>query len=250
MVTRNRSHLARRAVHCFAKQTWTNKELVVIDDGTEDYEPILEPYRARCLIHYHRVPEQPGHHLGALRNQSLSRANGDLCAQWDDDEWYHPDRLTVQMRALDRQNLDAVLLRWTLMHMDTEPFVEHPFRGQVRKGTPGTILHRRTDVQYRNAPRREDSWFRGALARAGRLGLVEQPHSHLFIRCFHGANTWDVRHFTRRLRQTLPDKIRYLRARFLARDLLSHPLFRLTDLERASFTQFVRDSHALGILKP
>ncbi len=249
MVTRNRARLARRALRCFANQTWPAKELVIVDDGDEDYEPIIAPLRERLSIHYHRIPSQPEQRLGALRNLALDHARGEFCAQWDDDDWYHPERLAVQMRALERQGLHGVLFRWTLMHLDTPAYAEHPYRTQLRRGTPGTILHRRTAVRYRNLPRGEDSIFRKELARSMRVGIVEEPHSHLFIRCFHGANTWEIRHFTERLHRRVVNKIRWLRARYLARDIFTHPLFDLTPLERSAVARFIHDSRELGLLR-
>ncbi len=248
MVTRNRTRLARRALKCFAKQTWTPKELVVVDDGSEDYEPILAPFRDRFPIRYHRLKADPSRRLGALRNVALDLANGAYCAQWDDDDWYHPRRLTAQVEAIERQNLDASVLRWTLMHIDSPAFVEHPYRTQLRRGTPGSIVHRRTAVRYHNLSRREDSIFRRELAAAMRVGIVQPPHSHLFIRCFHGANTWEVAHFTERLHRGVRNTIHYGIARWIRRDLLMHPLFHLTRLEREAVHQFLEDSRELDLL--
>ena len=112
MVTKNRARLARRALHCLAHQTWQNKELVIIDDGDEDYEPMLAEYRQSFPIHYHRIQPEPSTYLGQLRNLSLSRANGEFLVQWDDDEWYHPERIERQMRAI-ADGLDVVVLRST-----------------------------------------------------------------------------------------------------------------------------------------
>lgn len=248
MVTRDRATLARRALHCFAEQKWEPKELVVIDDGSENYEPVLAPYRERWPIHYFRVSAGKGRHLGALRNLALEHANGAFCAQWDDDDWYHPERLTRQMEALETQGLDAVLLRWTLMHVDHDGWRTRPFRTQLRSGTPGTILHRRTDVRYPNIARMEDSRFRDALKRTMRVGIMRAPHSHLFIRAFHGANTWALEHFTERLHRTLADRWRYLVACYLRRDIFTHGAFRLNEAERIAVGQYVHESRVLGLL--
>jgi glycosyltransferase involved in cell wall biosynthesis len=249
MVTKNRPYLAKRALQCFANQSWESKELVIVDDGEESYESVIEPYRERFAIRYHRVSPAADRYLGALRNVTLDLAEGEFCAQWDDDDWYHPDRLAVQMRAIEHQRLDAVLLRWTLMHLDTPEFLEHPYRTQLRRGTPGTILHRQTPLRYPNLPRSEDSVFRRELGRSQRLGIVDQLHSHLFIRCFHGANTWEIEHFTERLHRSFLDKTRYFRARFIARDLFSHPLFQLTPAERHAVRLFFEESRELGAIQ-
>lgn len=248
MVTRNRTALARRAVQCLADQTWPGLELVVVDDGEESYETVLAPYRSRLRIVYRRVAADASRRLGALRNLSLDLATGEYCAQWDDDDWYHPERLQVQMQELEARGLDAVLLRQTLMHLDTPGFLDHPFRTELRRGTPGSVLHRRTDTRYPNEARGEDSRFRRSLADRMRVGILAPPHAHLFIRCFHGANTWDHRHFAGRLHYTWRDRLDYAWARFVRRDLLTHPRFRLTDAEARAFRLYRSQSVALGLL--
>ncbi len=50
MVTANRAALARRAVDCFLRQRWANRELVVVDDGEQDYTPLFADIPADRLI--------------------------------------------------------------------------------------------------------------------------------------------------------------------------------------------------------
>ncbi|MCA9515904.1 MAG: glycosyltransferase family 2 protein [Myxococcales bacterium] len=249
MVTRNRSRLAERALRCFAAQTWKNRELVIIDDGDEDYEPVIAPYRGNVVVHYHRFEKDSERRLGAARNLSLDHANGDFLMQWDDDEWYHPERIAAQMGYLAEHRLDGVVLRETLMHMDLPFYVDNPIKTHLRRGTPGTIVHRRSVVRYPNTPRSEDSVYLDDLRKEMRIGMIEgEPHSHLFIRCFHGSNTWEVSHFTERLSHRLADKWEYFKAKFLRRDLLSHRAFQLTDLERRAANEFIAMSREMGLL--
>ena len=98
MVTKNRRDLARRSIACFMSQTWQNKELVIIDDGDEDYTALIETFDAGQRIQYNRISADPDRLLGGLRNISLDRANGEYCMQWDDDEWYHPRRIEPLFR--------------------------------------------------------------------------------------------------------------------------------------------------------
>ncbi len=249
MVTKDRATLARRAVRCFADQTWQNKELVIVDDGSEDYTPVLAPFLQTFRIRYLRVEPEQGRYLGGLRNLSLEVAEGDFCAQWDDDEWYHPARLQRQMREILSRRLDAVVLKWTLMHMDTPQLAAHPYRADAGDGTPGTILHRRTTIRYPNMRRSEDARFLQTLSKAMRVGLLEEPHSHLFIRCYHGANTWEAKHFERRLRRTPRQLLQFTRAKFLRGDIFTHPAFRLNAAERSAIDQYFDHSRQLGVLE-
>ena len=249
MVTKNRAKLAKRAVRCLAEQSWDNKELVIIDDGEEDYEPNLEPFRDRLTIRYQRIEPRPGElFLGGLRNLSLEQATGDYCMQWDDDEWYHPDRIATQMKRIE-EGYDAVVLRYTLMHLDSPDFVEHPYRTHLRRGTPGTIVHRRSDVRYPNTRKAEDSEYLNDLRQQMKVSMLGADQSHLFVRCFHGKNTWDRDHFFRRLHRTPNEMVNYVVAKHLRGDLLKHPAFSLSGTERRAARAFIEASRELGLLR-
>lgn len=247
MVTRDRSKLARRAIQCWAAQTWANRELVIVDDGDEDYRSMLEEFRGE-RIRYERIPPEEGRVLGGIRSLSLDRAEGDYCMQWDDDEWYHPDRIQVQLSQLEARKLGAIVLASTLMHLDDPVFGNNPYRSALGRGIPGTILHRRTDVRYPNLRKSEDSIFLNDLRKTMPVGIATGEHAHLFIRCFHGANTWDKDHFTGRLRRTPRDKVAYFIAKHLRGDLLTHPAFRLTPTEQEATRQYLAMSRELGLL--
>ena len=246
MITRERTRLARRALDCLVAQSWSDLELVVVDDGGEDYASLLEPIRERCAVRYVKLAPDPRRRLGALRNVALDQARGDAVVQWDDDEWYHPARIATQLDALDGGA--AVVLDWTLMHVDRPDLADRAFRGACWGGTPGTILHRRSPVRYRNLARAEDTAFARALARTGRVERLGRGWSHLFVRCFHGRNTWNESHFLERLRRTPLDWLHYARARWIDRDVTRHPAFALDARERAAAAAFLDDSRRLGLI--
>jgi len=229
MVTRNRRSLAERAVHCFAQQTWHRRELVIVDDGDEDYAPMLARYiEAGAVIRYHRIESNPEVLLGGLRNLSLDLAEGELCIQWDDDEWYAPDRIERQASVIG--DGAAVALRWTLMSVHSPTRGRLAFRSDAGIATPGTVLHRRDAARYPNLRRGEDSAFLRDL-RCGGLTVLGAEASHLFVRCFHGDNTWNEHHFVRRLRRRPVDWPSYAMASWVHRDLRRHRAFHLHEAE-------------------
>lgn len=248
MVTRNRVKLAQRAVQCFMDQTWSHKQLVIVDDGEESYAPLVGACRARGFdVLYHRVPTEPRLTLGALRNVAIEQSDGAFLAQWDDDEWYAPERLTMQLQALISEGTRACVLKWTLMHLDTPAFTHHPYRADVGRGTPGTIVHQRSEIRYPALRIAEDSVFLDAHRPLG-VSILGREASHLFIRCFHGSNTWDANHFLRRLRRTPRDMFHFGLAR-LRGDILRHPAFALEAREASAVSRFREDSAAVGLLR-
>nr|WP_246587235.1 glycosyltransferase family 2 protein [Stakelama flava] len=243
MVTANRAALARRAITCFVHQRWANRELVIVDDGEADYSPLFAGIPADRIA-YHKVARRPETTLGALRNLSLNLARGDLIAQWDDDDWYHPDRLAVQAAALG-EGSDVCLLAGTLMHLDSPRWFDHPYIGTLRPGVPGTIVHRANfRARYPDERRGEDTVFLDNWPRAA-VRIIEAPH--LFVRAFHGSNTWEAHHFTRRIRNTPAAAIEYVWRRFVTRNLHGHSRFRMGTAERDAFARFIADSKRAGI---
>ncbi len=106
MPTSNRHERAKKAVECFAKQTYEDKHLLIIDDsdppvpgdwsicGAADF---LEPAQ---YTYWHLKPTVLGlkRQLGA--EMAFDKFDADLVANWDDDDWHAPTRLEYQIEAL------------------------------------------------------------------------------------------------------------------------------------------------------
>lgn len=247
VVTADRAALLRRAVRCYNRQSYPHRELVVLDDGQEDLEPALRDVPS-AELRYHRIPRRPENVLGTLRNETLDLAAGAYVAQWDDDDWYHADRLAVQVGALGEGG-DACTLSATLMHLNTPALMRRPYVGHLGGGVPGTIVHRRDGaVRYPAQRRAEDSVYLDAW-RNRRYVELDDHHAHLFIRTFHGANTWEQNHFKRRMRNSAPRLLTYAWYRWVRRDLGAHPRFRLSRAAREAFEEYLQDSFELGLLE-
>jgi tetratricopeptide (TPR) repeat protein len=78
MVTHGRLALARRAIRCYAEQTYPKRELVIVSDGEPRYRHALERYVAYLALDTVRFiyPETDQLPLGQLRNISLDAADG------------------------------------------------------------------------------------------------------------------------------------------------------------------------------
>ena len=243
LVTANRAELCRRAVHCYLEQTYPNKELVVVDDGEQDLTEVLSVIPSE-EVNYLKLEPSPDNVLGHLRNVALDAAKGDYVAQWDDDDWYHPQRLERQIAVLEAGH-DAVTLSSSLMHLDTGEFVDHPYFGFLPNGVPGTIVHRADKtVRYPELRRAEDTEYLDHWMARRYTKLDEM---HLFIRCFHGANTWEQTHFLSRMKNTPRDLIGYIWHRYIRRNVTGHRRFRITPEAQHAFKAYVADSRRLGL---
>lgn len=246
MVTANRMHLAERAIRCFEQQTYPNKELVIIDDGTQDYTPLFDGLDTGQVI-YKKVDPSLDYKLGKLRNISLDEATGDYLVQWDDDDWYHPERIEIQATTLS-SGYDACCLAGALMHLNTQEFNSHPYIGHLPEGIPGSIMHRKDDsIRYPETRRAEDTVYLKEWMNK-RYMKLDDSCNHLFLRAFHGDNTWEIEHFERRIKNSPIRMVQYLWFKYVTGDLFRHPKFRLTSDQQNAFDQYFTMSKELGLV--
>ena len=101
MPTYDRRQFVPDAIRYFQRQVYPNKELMVIDDGTDAIGDLIpEDWR----IHYVRLDKKIT--LGAKLNLGCERSQGSIVAHWNDDDWYAPWRLDYQLQALYKHGTD------------------------------------------------------------------------------------------------------------------------------------------------
>ncbi len=95
ITTKNRIELLPRSIRSVLEQTWTNVELIVVDDGSDvPVElPTTDP-RARII----RNNQSQG--LSEARNIGFRSAKGEFLCMLDDDDWYLPEKLERQVGYL------------------------------------------------------------------------------------------------------------------------------------------------------
>ncbi|KQV36731.1 glycosyltransferase [Massilia sp. Root335] len=191
MVTRGRLFPARFAVDCFLRQSWAERELVLVCDApateVEAYCQALGDTRIRIVY-----PETAADaaSLGALRNLSLRTARGDWICQWDDDDLYHPQRIEVGMLLLQSMQADTLFLsRWMLW----APAARRIGVSGAREWE-GSMLARAAGVPaYPALARGEDTAVMHAMVARGRVVLLDAPWLYTYVQT--GANTWTSQHF-------------------------------------------------------
>jgi len=94
--THDRAELLERALHSVFAQTYSNYEIVVVDDGSSDGTPqVLERLARTGGVRAFRFDAPKG--AQAARNHAIAQARFNLITGMDDDDEWLPDRLRLMV---------------------------------------------------------------------------------------------------------------------------------------------------------
>ena len=93
-ITYNRPEFHRFLLRNYQKQTYANRELVVVDGSDIDHSTVLSGEGIR----YCHMPSEPN--IPRKRNRALELARGDMVTWFDDDDWQHPRKCEKLVAAL------------------------------------------------------------------------------------------------------------------------------------------------------
>lgn len=204
-VTRgDRRNLLENAIVDFTRQSFADRELLILHDGDDTVAAAIDGIAARqpqiAPIRVERIA--PGTRLGGLRNIAIERASGDWICQWDDDDRHHPERLALQWDDAHKKRASVGYLvdqlHWFpgegLLFWDDWNSESYPMNL-----IQGTILARRDVLPaYPDLPRGEDTLHTHALLRkAARDGFGVSRLRGVgwcYVYTYHGGNVWDLRH--------------------------------------------------------
>lgn len=193
-VTRNRVEMLRRAVSCFLNQTYPTRELVVVheadDAATREYLAGLR----HPAVRPQEVGTSPKCSLGALRNLSIEASRGHYVAQWDDDDWYGPTRLTEQIGAIRQSGgIGCVLSRWLMYDVLTGL----AYLSASRAWEGSIVAERSAMPRYPDLPKGEDTIAIGQMIAENKVVALDRPQ--IYVYTVHGKNTWERSHWENNL---------------------------------------------------
>lgn len=134
--TYNRASTVSNAIDSVLNQTYTNFEIIVVDDGSKDNTAdVLKQYDTIIS-----VSKENGGQASA-RNAGLKQAKGSLIASLDSDDIWYPDFLQECVTKIVADNLDFVFTNWDQQDQDgkvrdflSSDFVIEPYFDRMNNG--------------------------------------------------------------------------------------------------------------------
>lgn len=184
--TYNRAYCVERAIRSVLNQTYSNLEVILIDDGSKDDTPkLVSSYPLR----YVRLPCNFG--VSFARNRGILKAKGDFLAFLDSDDEFLPTKIEKQIKYLEK-NPEIKLVQteelWFRRGQRLNPKKYHakaegPFLHRAVKlcvVSPSTLLVKREVFQEiglfdETFPVCEDYEFFLRVALKTPMGLIKEP---------------------------------------------------------------------------
>jgi glycosyltransferase involved in cell wall biosynthesis len=105
----NSSETVERAITSILNQSFSDFELIVMNDGsTDDTEEKILPFSDERIRYF--LLEHAG--LTKALNFGLSKASGEIIARHDSDDWSEPDRFATQMRSFEEDSDRDLVATW------------------------------------------------------------------------------------------------------------------------------------------
>lgn len=131
MPTKNRRKFIPAALKMWAAQDYPKKELIIVEDGDDDISDLQSTLRVKVKIdttrhsdpdiahiEYHRFEGT----LGAKLNYAAKVAHGEICINWDDDDFMAPNRISAQIAHMQLTGKPFVGMSSLIFHQEGDDF--------------------------------------------------------------------------------------------------------------------------------
>lgn len=141
----NAQDTVRVALDSVRSQTWTNLEVLVVDDcSTDNTTSVVKEYEQRdSRVRLIRAGSNAGPYVA--RNLALKEATGDFITVNDADDWSHPEKIEIQARHLmEKPDFMANMSQWARAYSNLYFY---------RRGKPGCYLSKNlSSLMFRRKP--------------------------------------------------------------------------------------------------
>lgn len=202
MLTYNRENLVSRAIESILRQTYSNFEFIIVDNGSTDKSGQIADEYAKQDSRIRVIHRSKGT-ISAGRNTALDAAQGDYIAFIDDDDWAEPDFLEFLLDLALENQADVVICGAADKVFDEkrvmsaeEALIELMWRKKYNVAFPTKLFHRNMFSSIRFP---EDKTFDDIalmyklLAEANRVAYHGLP-KYTFYRHEGNNSSWTTHH--------------------------------------------------------
>lgn len=199
MPTFNRAHWVPTAIALYRRQTYPSTELIVVDDSNDDGATREVVPHDDPDIRYIGIPNRIT--IGEKRNRGVAEARGSVIALWDDDDWYGPERLAVQVAPLvagksDITAFGACTFLWLRERQFWRISPELMPRLFLLSIVAGTQVFMKSVFEHTQFPEKniiEEAYFAwDAVRRGARLERLPDEGHFIYIRHGEGHAWWNL----------------------------------------------------------
>src|SRR5580704_878778 len=186
MPTADRRRFVPAAIRLFLAQDYPNKELIILDDGSDSVEDIIPTHPQICYLR-----SNDRRSIGSKRNAACAVASGQIILHWDDDDWYASWRVRYQVEMLESGDFDICgISRAFFVDTASHEAWEYVYPRSTRPWVCGATLcyrkslwerHRFADIKVG-----EDTRFILS-AHGARIGVLDD--NRFFLGRIHESNT-------------------------------------------------------------
>ena len=127
--TYNREKTIDRAVDSVLKQTYSNLEVIVVDDGSSDRTEEIVKGISDPRVRFYKLPQNGG--AGHARTEGVKLAGGELIAFHDSDDVWRPEKLQRQMAYWQEHPEFSMVYCAFLSHRPNGEDVQMPYEGMA-----------------------------------------------------------------------------------------------------------------------
>lgn len=175
-----RYKFAKRAILNFNIQTYQNKKLIIINHGS--YKLIKNSDNIQEYM-----IDKTNKTLGDLRNISLSFVpSGEIWTTWDDDDWRHPEYLSLLYKELKRSGLSMLMIKNRLEYNIQNKFC---WQSSMKSGFYWYFCYKNNNQKYDSLDTFEDGIIKKTLLKNKIPYHIYNNDPKLYIRYVHNNNT-------------------------------------------------------------
>ncbi|MFQ5964650.1 MAG: glycosyltransferase family 2 protein [Candidatus Scalinduaceae bacterium] len=146
----NKRPYVKRAIESIRQQTFTDWELIIVDDGSTDGSSDEIPQNDSKIRLFHQKNKGPG----AARNRGIKMGSGDFVTFIDADNYYYPKKLEIEMDLLwKKKNADWMI---SVCEYDKDNQIQSKYvkdtNGNEIKAQPLVLVNAINEIQLQGLP--------------------------------------------------------------------------------------------------